>query len=106
MTDLFTEGGAEFSECRTYRYLLWWEWGSEPWLACLMLNPPTDAEHRNDPTNERCERRARAMGFGGVSFPNLFPFMAATPQEMRSADDPIGPREAADSARCLALATS
>ena len=62
MADLFIDGGAEFSECRTYRYLLWRKWSWQLPLACVLLNPSTGDEHRNDPTNERCERRARACG--------------------------------------------
>ena len=38
------------------------------------------------------------MGLGGVSFTNLFPWMAATPAEMRAAEDPIGPIEQANGA--------
>jgi hypothetical protein len=30
----------------------------------IMLNPSTATEVQNDPTVERCERRARALGFG------------------------------------------
>lgn len=91
MADLFIDGGAEFSECRTYRYLLWRKWSWQLPLACVLLNPSVGDEHRNDPTNERCERRARAWGFGGVTFTNLFPYVAANPKDMLKADDPIGP---------------
>ena len=31
----------------------------------IMLNPSTADESDNDPTVERCERRARSMGFAG-----------------------------------------
>ena len=56
-----------------------------------MLNPSTATELRNDPTIERCERRARAMGHGGVSICNLFAFRATLPRDLKAAADPVGP---------------
>lgn len=92
MTDLITKTGAEFSPCRTWRYRLWrtWDDGRFP-LVMLMLNPSTADEDRNDPTVERCERRARAGGFGGLIVLNIFAFRATDPRVMKAAADPIGP---------------
>lgn len=57
----------------------------------MMLNPSTATEVQNDPTVERCERRARAMGFGAFRVVNIFGFRATDPRDMRAAPDPIGP---------------
>lgn len=85
--------GAIFSPCRQYRYLLWRRWDAHRHpLLCLMLNPSTADETVNDPTVERCERRARRMGFGGVEVCNLFAFRATDPREMKAAADPVGPK--------------
>ena len=63
---------AVYSDCETYRYALTREWGAGPRLLWVMLNPSTASERSNDPTVERCERRSRAMGFGGFRVVNLF----------------------------------
>jgi hypothetical protein len=97
MTDLLGEISppareALFSDCRTWRYRLAIRWrpGLES-LACVMLNPSTADEIANDPTVERCERRARRLGFGGLIVLNLFAFRATDPADMKAAADPIGP---------------
>lgn len=92
MSDLLTDTGAEFSPCRTWRYRLWrtWDTGRFP-LVMLMLNPSTADEDKNDPTVERCERRARAGGFGGLIVLNIFAFRATDPRMMKVASDPVGP---------------
>ncbi len=56
-----------------------------------MLNPSTADARRNDPTVERCERRARAMGFGAFRVVNLFAFRATSPADLRRATAPEGP---------------
>ena len=55
-----------------------------------MLNPSTADETDNDPTVERCERRARMMGFGGVEVVNIFAFRATDPVVMKQHASPIG----------------
>jgi len=82
---------ATFSPCRRYRYKLSRSWGPGPHLAFLMLNPSTADESTNDPTVERCERRARRDGFGGVAVFNLFALRSTNPDALYSAKDPIGP---------------
>jgi hypothetical protein len=57
----------------------------------VMLNPSTATEIQNDPTVERCERRARALGFGGFRVTNIFAFRATDPRVMRAESDPVGP---------------
>jgi hypothetical protein len=89
--DLFTDSDAVFSNCRKYRYRLWRRWAPGPSCLWVMLNPSTADEIKNDPTVERCERRARAMGYAAVEVVNLFAFRATDPDEMKAAADPVGP---------------
>lgn len=56
-----------------------------------MLNPSTADEMVNDPTVERCERRARAAGFGAVTILNLFAYRSTDPKALYTLDDPVGP---------------
>ncbi|MEJ6392912.1 DUF1643 domain-containing protein [Gymnodinialimonas sp. 2305UL16-5] len=82
---------AVYSDCERYRYALtrvWDEAGGR--VAFVMLNPSTATEVQNDPTVERCERRARALGFGAFRVLNIFAWRATDPRDMRAAADPIG----------------
>jgi len=56
-----------------------------------MLNPSTADHEYNDPTIERCERRARALGFGSLVVWNLFAYRATDPVALRRQLDPVGP---------------
>jgi len=58
----------------------------------IMLNPSTATEVQNDPTVERCERRARALGFGAFRVTNIFAWRDTDPRAMRRAADPVGPQ--------------
>ncbi|MGZ9808955.1 DUF1643 domain-containing protein [Pseudoroseicyclus sp. H15] len=86
---------ALYSACGAYRYLLTREWGEGPRLMWIMLNPSTADERRNDPTIERCERRSRALGCGGMAIANLFAFRATRPAELKAAEEPEGPQNGA-----------
>ncbi|MBW0158516.1 DUF1643 domain-containing protein [Sedimentimonas flavescens] len=83
---------AVYSDCEKYRYLLTriWQEGA-PKALFIMLNPSTATEVQNDPTVERCERRARALGFGGFRVTNIFAYRATDPKVMRAQPDPVGP---------------
>jgi hypothetical protein len=82
---------AVYSDCEQYRYLLTRIWDSAgKRVLFIMLTPSTATEQQNDPTVERCERRARALGFGGFRVCNIFAFRATDPKVMRAAVDPIG----------------
>lgn len=86
------EWGAVFSDCDRYRYRLWREWdASKPTLAFCMLNPSTATEVKNDPTIERCHRRAVALGYGRLEIVNIFALRSTDPAALYTADDPIGP---------------
>lgn len=84
-------GGADFSPCGFYRWRLWRRWSDAlPILGFLMLNPSTADAIYNDPTVERCERRARSGEFGGLEVVNLFGYRSTDPKLLRVVGDPIG----------------
>lgn len=56
-----------------------------------MLNPSTADEQTNDPTVERCERRARALGLDGVRVANIFALRSTDPRALYGHPDPVGP---------------
>jgi hypothetical protein len=83
---------AVYSDCMAWRYLLTRVWDpAGPRALFVMLNPSTATEVQNDPTVERCERRARALGFGAFRVTNIFAYRATDPRVMRAAADPVGP---------------
>lgn len=83
---------AIYSPCQSYRYILTREWDpAGPRVLFVMLNPSTATEVQNDPTVERCERRARALGFGAFRVCNIFAWRATDPRVMRAQPDPVGP---------------
>ena len=58
----------------------------------IMLNPSTATESQNDPTVERCERRARSLGYGAFSVTNIFAWRETDPRKMEKVSDPVGPK--------------
>ena len=83
---------AFYSDCERYRYTLTRIWDPIGRKALfVMLNPSTATEIQNDPTVERCERRARTLGFGAFRVTNIFAFRATDPKVMRAEPDPTGP---------------
>ena len=87
---------AVYSDCGTYRYSLTRIWDpSGPKVMFVMLNPSTATEVQNDPTIERCERRARTLGYGGFQATNIFAYRATDPRDMRASADPVGPENEA-----------
>lgn len=82
---------AVYSDDEIYRYALtrtWDERGKR--VAFVMLNPSTATEVANDPTVERCERRARTLGFGAFRVTNIFAYRATDPRDMRAHPEPVG----------------
>ncbi|MGV6848657.1 MAG: DUF1643 domain-containing protein [Marinibacterium sp.] len=86
-----TASEAVYSTCERYRYALTRIWDREaPRLLYVMLNPSTATELANDPTIERCERRARALGYGGFRATNIFAWRDTDPRALRRAAHPVG----------------
>ena len=85
--------GAQFSDCRNYRYALWRTWGpGDGHVMFIGLNPSTADETRDDPTIRRCIGFAKKWGFGGINMLNLFAYRATDPKDLKKAADPIGPK--------------
>lgn len=83
--------GAHFSDNRKYRYSLWRVWDpKKPMLCYCMLNPSTADENENDPTVERCQRRAQALGYGGMFVVNIFAYRSTDPAKLKKVSDPVG----------------
>ena len=89
--DLFSSSGAEFSDCRRYRYTLWRIWDkSLPMVMFIGLNPSTANELADDPTIRRVKRFAYDWGFGGVYMMNLFAFVTPYPSALKNCEDALG----------------
>lgn len=83
---------AVYSPCERYRYSLTRTWDCEGRrLLYIMLNPSKATELANDPTIERCERRARQLGYGAFRVCNLFALRETDPAKLRRARSPEGP---------------
>ncbi|MCY4180620.1 MAG: DUF1643 domain-containing protein [Litoreibacter sp.] len=94
---------AIYSDCENYRYALtriWDDAGGK--IAFVMLNPSTATEVQNDPTVERCGRRAWALRFGAFRVSNILAWRGTETFKMRKAAEPVGPgNDAAISDACL-----
>ncbi|WP_204112796.1 DUF1643 domain-containing protein [Shimia biformata] len=87
-----TSSSAVYSDCETYRYALTRVWESDGRrVLFIMLNPSKATEMQNDPTVERCERRARALGFGAFRVVNIFGLRETDPKKLRAHPAPTGP---------------
>ncbi|WP_299297674.1 DUF1643 domain-containing protein [uncultured Tateyamaria sp.] len=96
---------AVYSDCERYRYSLTRIWDpAGQRVNFVMLNPSTATEVQNDPTVERCERRARTLGFGSFAVTNIFAWRDTDPRAMRAATDPVGPDNDAAIAECAGWA--
>lgn len=85
------EKGAQFSNCRKYRYALWRTWKpGNGHVLFIGLNPSTADEKKDDPTIRRCIGFAKDWGFGGINMLNIFAFRATNPKELMKAKEPIG----------------
>ena len=85
------QSSALYSDCGAYRYALTRCWDAAgARLLYIMLNPSRASERVNDPTVERCERRARQLGFGAFRVVNLFAWRATDPRDLKTAETPVG----------------
>ncbi len=108
---------ATFSPCRRYRYRLWRVWDPDaPRALFVMMNPSTADEVKNDPTVERCQRRAIAWNasgrhvIGGVEVVNVFAWRETDskllPKLIAQGVDIVGPendRHIVEAARTAAI---
>ena len=80
--------GAEFSECRKYRYALWRIWNEGlPLIMFIGLNPSTANEVENDATIRRVISFAKVWNYGGVYMMNCFPYISTNPDDLIVNDD-------------------
>ena len=85
------DSGAEFSDCRKWRYLLWRRWDPKgPVANFLMLNPSTADELKLDPTCARARTYAEAWGYGALIVTNVFGWRSTDPQALKRIKDPVG----------------
>lgn len=88
----YATSSAIYSDCETYRYALTRVWdATAPKVLFIMLNPSKATERQNDPTIERCERRAHILGYGGFRAVNIFALRETDPKKMRKHKAPAGP---------------
>lgn len=68
-----------------------WEEGNR---LCLwvMMNPSTATDTVLDPTLRRCQNFSKAWGYQGFIIGNLFAFRSPHPRDLRTAADPVGPK--------------
>ncbi len=71
-----------------------------------MLNPSTADEVDNDPTIERCQRRAITMGYGSMIIVNLFPFRMTDSTQLNTVDNLLGDAGEADNCILRAVQVS
>lgn len=91
--ELETLKNAVFSRCRRYRYVLRRSWHLDhPQVLFVALNPSTADEVTDDATVRRCVGFGRHWGFGGIIIANLFAYRTPDPSALRSARNPIGPK--------------
>lgn len=76
--------GADFSDCRNYRYALWRIWDeSKPLVMFIGLNPSTANEVEADPTIESVRRISEHNGYGGFYMMNCWAFVATKPEDLK-----------------------
>jgi hypothetical protein len=86
-------GTADVSDCGCYRYSLTRPLATGAGrVVWIMLNPSTADALKNDPTIVRCLGFTARLGFAEMMVVNLFAWRSTDPQGLRTAEDPIGPR--------------
>ena len=82
--------GAEFSECKKYRYVLWRIWDeAKPIVMCIGLNPSTANHETNDPTIRQLISRLEYLGYGGFKMTNLYALISSKPSALSETPDPL-----------------
>jgi hypothetical protein len=89
----YTSQNARLSRCHSYRYSLWRSWNrGSGTVVFIGLNPSTADHAQDDPTIRRCVRFAKDWGYESMTIVNLFAYRATIPEDMKTAQDPVGPR--------------
>lgn len=84
-----TYGGAD----NCYRYTLRRVWDETlPSVMWLMMNPSVATEYGDDRTVAKCQRYARAWGYGSVLIGNSFAYRCTDQMRLAEVSDPVGPR--------------
>lgn len=77
--------GADFSDCKLYRYSLWRIWDeSKPFIMFIGLNPSTANADTDDPTIRRVKSIAENLGYGGVYMCNCFSYISTNPNFLKN----------------------
>ncbi|MBS1029375.1 DUF1643 domain-containing protein [Gluconobacter albidus] len=75
-----------------YRYTLRRVWDdTRPMVMWLMMNPSVATEFGDDRTVAKCQRYARAWGYGGMFVGNSFAYRCTDQKRLLEVDDPVGP---------------
>ena len=98
--DNWSDGGAQLSDDRVYRYVLWRELnplhpskGPESGgpVLWIMLNPSKADATTDDKTISRCIAFSRQWGYRRMEVCNLFAYRATNPKKLKTVRDPVGP---------------
>ena len=83
-----TYGGPD----KCYRYTLKRVWNAKlPSLMWLMMNPSVATEIGDDRTVAKCQRYARAWGYGSMFVGNTFAYRCTDQERLTEVTDPVGP---------------
>ncbi len=83
---------AEFSVDEKFRYKLLRRWSPKPLVLGVFMNPSTAEVRIDDPTVAKWEKMAMHQGFGGCMVGNVGAYRMTHPSELKTVQDPIGPR--------------
>ena len=88
---IYRENGAVFSDCQTYRYLLWRIWDDTlDKVLFVCLNPSSAGVCADDNTVRRCISFADCANYGGLYLVNLFAFVSTPVSGLIAAAAPEG----------------
>ncbi|KAB8125325.1 DUF1643 domain-containing protein [Komagataeibacter medellinensis] len=77
---------------KCYRYALTRTWdASRPAVMWLMMNPSVATEDGDDRTVAKCQRYARAWGYGTLLVGNTFAYRCTDQKRLTEVPDPVGP---------------